>query len=70
VSTGGPDEVARSRTSSTVLASAHAADGPELTAVRLEGANSYTFGFDMLAWAAGTARARLTLIPSGPPPAA
>ncbi len=51
-STGGPDEAARSRGSSTVLATAYAADGRELNAVRLEGPNSYTFGFQMLAWAA------------------
>jgi short subunit dehydrogenase-like uncharacterized protein len=54
-STGGPDEAARSRTRSTVLATAYAADGRELNTVRLEGVNSYTFGFNMLAWAAGTA---------------
>ncbi len=54
-STGGPDETTRSRTSSTVLATAYAADGRELTAVRLDGVNSYTFGFQMLAWAAITA---------------
>jgi len=57
-STGGPDQAARSRTSSTVLATAYAADGRELNTVRLEGVNSYTFGFDMLAWAASTAAAR------------
>jgi len=57
-STGGPDEAARSRTSSTVLATAYAADGRELNTVRLEGVNSYTFGFDMLAWAASTAATR------------
>jgi short subunit dehydrogenase-like uncharacterized protein len=57
-STGGPDELARSRTSSTVLATAYAADGRELNTVRLEGVNTYTFGFDMLAWAAGAAATR------------
>jgi len=56
-STGGPDEPARSRSSSTVLATAFAADGRELSTVRLEGVNSYTFGFDMLAWAASAAAA-------------
>jgi short subunit dehydrogenase-like uncharacterized protein len=56
-STGGPDEAARSRTSSTVLATAYTADGRELNAVRLEGVNSYTFGFEMLAWAAMEAAA-------------
>jgi short subunit dehydrogenase-like uncharacterized protein len=54
-STGGPDEAARSRTSSTVLATAYAADERELTTVRLDGVNSYSFGFQMLAWAAITA---------------
>ena len=57
-STGGPGEVAHSRTGSTVLASACAADGRELNTVRLEGVNSYTFGFDVLAWAAGTVATR------------
>jgi short subunit dehydrogenase-like uncharacterized protein len=57
-STGGPDDSARSRSSSTVLATAYAADGRELNTVRLEGVNSYTFGFQMLAWAAITAAAR------------
>jgi short subunit dehydrogenase-like uncharacterized protein len=57
-STGGPDEPARSRTSSTVLATTYAADGRELNTVRLEGVNSYTFGFEMLAWAATTAATR------------
>jgi short subunit dehydrogenase-like uncharacterized protein len=57
-STGGPDEAARSRSASTVLATAYAADGRELNTVRLEGVNSYTFGFQMLAWAAITASTR------------
>jgi short subunit dehydrogenase-like uncharacterized protein len=57
-SAGGPDEQARSRTSSTVLATAYATDGGQLNTVRLEGVNSYTFGFDMLAWAASTAATR------------
>jgi short subunit dehydrogenase-like uncharacterized protein len=57
-STGGPDEEARSRTSSTVLATAYTTDGRELNTVRLEGVNSYTFGFNMLAWAATTAASR------------
>ena len=56
-STGGPDEAARSRTSSTVLATAYTPDGRELNTVRLEGVNSYTFGFAMLAWAASAAAA-------------
>jgi short subunit dehydrogenase-like uncharacterized protein len=57
-SSGGPDEHARSRSSSTVLATAFATDGRELNTVRLEGPNSYTFGFEMLAWAAITAATR------------
>jgi short subunit dehydrogenase-like uncharacterized protein len=57
-STGGPDELARGRTGSTVLAAAYAADGRELSTVRLEGVNSYTFGFDLLAWAASAAATR------------
>jgi short subunit dehydrogenase-like uncharacterized protein len=56
-STGGPDDAARSRTSSEVLATAYTADGRELAEVRLEGVNSYTFGFAMLAWAAIAAAA-------------
>ncbi|MEA2210472.1 MAG: hypothetical protein QOF83_420 [Solirubrobacteraceae bacterium] len=56
-STGGPDEAARSRSSSAILATAYAADGRELNAVRLEGVNTYTFGFEMLAWAAMAAQA-------------
>jgi hypothetical protein len=54
-STGGPDAAERRRTSSTVLARASTADGRELSSVRLEGVNSYTFGFAMLAWAASRA---------------
>jgi short subunit dehydrogenase-like uncharacterized protein len=57
-STGGPDEQARSRTRSTVVAIVYGADGRELSMVKLEGVNSYTFGFEMLAWAASTAAAR------------
>lgn len=57
-STGGPDEAARSRTRSTVLATAYASNDRKLKTVRLEGVNSYTFGFNMLAWAAETAATR------------
>lgn len=57
-STGGPDEVARSRSSSTVIATAYAADGRELNTIKLSGVNSYTFGFAMLAWAATMAARR------------
>jgi short subunit dehydrogenase-like uncharacterized protein len=56
-STGGPDEAARRRGRSAILASSYAADGRELNTVRLEGANSYTFAFNMLAWAATSAAA-------------
>jgi short subunit dehydrogenase-like uncharacterized protein len=56
-STGGPDETARSRGRSTVLATAYTADARERSAVRLDGPNSYTFGFEMLAWAATAAAA-------------
>jgi short subunit dehydrogenase-like uncharacterized protein len=56
-STGGPDQAARSRSSSAVLATAYAADGRDLNTVRLEGVNTYTFGFAMLAWAALAAAA-------------
>ena len=35
-----------------LLATAYTEDGRELNAVKLEGVNSYTFGFEMLAWAA------------------
>jgi short subunit dehydrogenase-like uncharacterized protein len=56
-STGGPDEAARSRSSSAVLATAYAADGRELNTVRLEGVNTYTFGFEMLSGAAMAAAA-------------
>jgi short subunit dehydrogenase-like uncharacterized protein len=56
-STGGPDDAARSASSSTTLATAYAADGRELNSVRLDGVNTYTFGFEMLAWAAIAAAA-------------
>jgi short subunit dehydrogenase-like uncharacterized protein len=56
-STGGPDEAARSRSSSTVLATTYTGDGRELNTVTLQGPNSYTFGFEMLAWAAIAAAA-------------
>lgn len=56
-STGGPDEAARRRGRSAILASAYADDGRELSTVRLEGCNSYTFAFNILAWAATTATA-------------
>jgi short subunit dehydrogenase-like uncharacterized protein len=69
-STGGPDEAARSRSSSTVLATAYATDGRECTAVRLEGPNSYTFGFEMLAWAAGAAAAGKVTAPGALGPVA
>jgi hypothetical protein len=42
---------------SIVVATAYTRDGRELNTVRLEGVNSYTFGFAMLAWAAIAAAA-------------
>ncbi len=56
-SSGGPDEAARSRGRSTILATAYARDGRELSTVRLAGVNSYTFAFNILAWAATAAAA-------------
>jgi hypothetical protein len=54
----GPDEQAHSRTSSTVLATAYATDGRALNRVRLDGVNSYTFGFDSSHGAASMAAMR------------
>ncbi len=56
-STGGPDAVARSRSSSLVLARAFDASGRGLSEVRLEGVNVYTFTAEILAWGATTAAA-------------
>jgi hypothetical protein len=57
-STGGPDDAARGRSSTAILASAYAVDGRGLKTVRLKGVSSYAFTFDMLAWAAIAAAAR------------
>jgi short subunit dehydrogenase-like uncharacterized protein len=51
-STGGPDEAARSRTGSLVIAEAFNASGTLLSRVELKGVNGYTFTGEMLAWAA------------------
>jgi short subunit dehydrogenase-like uncharacterized protein len=51
-STGGPDEAARSRTGSLVIAEAFNASGTLLARVELKGVNGYTFTGEMLAWAA------------------
>jgi short subunit dehydrogenase-like uncharacterized protein len=51
-STGGPDEAARSRTGSLVLAEAYNAGGTLLSRVELKGVNGYTFTGEMLAWGA------------------
>jgi short subunit dehydrogenase-like uncharacterized protein len=51
-STGGPDEAARSRTGSLVIAEAFNASGTLLSRIELKGVNGYTFTGEMLAWAA------------------
>jgi len=56
-STGGPDEAARRRSGTHVQALAYDAAGRQLTRVVLEGPNPYTLTGDLLAWAAGEARA-------------
>jgi short subunit dehydrogenase-like uncharacterized protein len=56
-STGGPDEAARARTGSIVLGRAYDAAGRQLSAVRLEGVNAYTFTGAVLAWGAQAAAA-------------
>src|SRR6266545_2210789 len=48
----GPDESARSRSGSDVVAIAYDAAGGELATVLLEGLNSYTFSGGILAWGA------------------
>jgi short subunit dehydrogenase-like uncharacterized protein len=48
----GPDEAARSRSGSDVVATAYDQHGNELATVLLEGPNSYTFTGAILAWAA------------------
>jgi short subunit dehydrogenase-like uncharacterized protein len=56
-STGGPDEEARARSGSYVVAEAQDARGGVLTATRLHGVNGYDFTAGMLAWAARAAAA-------------
>jgi hypothetical protein len=51
-STGGPDEAARSRTGSLVIAEAFNSSGTLLSRIELKGVNGYTFTGEMLAWAA------------------
>jgi short subunit dehydrogenase-like uncharacterized protein len=51
-STGGPDEQARAKSGSQIVAIASDAGGRQLSEVRLEGVNGYTFTARMLAWAA------------------
>jgi short subunit dehydrogenase-like uncharacterized protein len=51
-STGGPDEEARSKSGSHILAKAFGADGRQLTEVRVAGADGYTFTGEVLAWGA------------------
>jgi short subunit dehydrogenase-like uncharacterized protein len=51
-SSGGPDEAARSRTGSLVIAEAFNAGGTLLARIELKGVNGYTFTGEMLAWGA------------------
>jgi short subunit dehydrogenase-like uncharacterized protein len=51
-SSGGPDEAARSRTGSIIVAEAYDAAGTLLTRVEMKGPNGYTFTGDVLAWGA------------------
>jgi len=56
-STGGPDEAARARSGSLVVADALDAAGEVLAHVELTGPNGYTLTGDLLAWAARSAAA-------------
>lgn len=56
-SSGGPDEEARSRTGSEVVAIAYDAGGSELAEVRLRGGDAYGFTGRILAWGAERAAA-------------
>jgi short subunit dehydrogenase-like uncharacterized protein len=56
-STGGPDEQARAKGSSYVIATAFDAAGAELAEVRITGVDGYTFTADILAWGAERAAA-------------
>jgi short subunit dehydrogenase-like uncharacterized protein len=51
-SSGGPDEQARERSGSNVVAIAYDARGEQVSQVTLTGVNPYTFTFGVLAWAA------------------
>jgi hypothetical protein len=65
-SSGGPDEHARARTGSIVVADVHGHGGRLLAHVELAGPNGYTLTADLLAWGA---RALAGLVPGLPPPA-
>jgi short subunit dehydrogenase-like uncharacterized protein len=54
-STGGPDALARAKTTSEVVAIAYGEGGRELATVRLAGANSYEFSARILAFGASQA---------------
>jgi short subunit dehydrogenase-like uncharacterized protein len=56
-STGGPDEAARSTSSSHIVGIAYDAAGRQLSEVHLKGLDAYTFSGRMLAWAADRAAA-------------
>ena len=51
-STGGPDEQERSKSGSRIVAIASDAGGRQLSEVRVEGVDGYTFTARMLAWSA------------------
>jgi short subunit dehydrogenase-like uncharacterized protein len=51
-SSGGPDEAARSRTGSIIVAEVYDAAGTMLTRVEMKGPNGYTFTGEVLAWGA------------------
>jgi short subunit dehydrogenase-like uncharacterized protein len=53
-STGGPDADERARTRALIVAQAFDASGVQLSEVRLEGDNMYTFTAAVLAWGAQT----------------
>ena len=51
-SSGGPDEQARSKSGSRIVAEAFDGGGRRLSKVVLEGPNGYTFTGDVMAWGA------------------
>jgi hypothetical protein len=51
-SSGGPDEAARSKSGSRIVAEASDAEGNRLARVLMRGPNGYTFTGDSIAWAA------------------